>query len=94
MSETPFEASPKGMRNTGQPVAFGAEIPLGATAQNVALGHLILVMLCSLRGCNLHDDRRSYYIYAYNFIFNVDNLSGFITFDCILKLSVLHFQHT
>ena len=40
-------------------------MPSGATAQNDALGHLILGLLhvFSLRDCRLHDDRRSYCIH-------------------------------
>ena len=49
-------------------MAYGAEMPPGATAQNAALGHLSLDMLFSLRDCSFHDDRGSHYIHAYNFI--------------------------
>ena len=71
--------------------AYGAEMPPGATAQNAALVDLILDMLFSLWGGSFHDFRRSYYIiWSTNIIlfYEVDGLSGFITFHCILKLSV------
>ena len=60
--------TPRSRTKDEKAMAYGAEMPPGATAQNAALGHLILDMLFSLRDCSFHDDRRSHYIHAYNFI--------------------------